>query len=216
MWPVAGIIIEPIQSEGGDHEASPEFFQNLQKITKKHGVALIIDEVQTGGGSTGKWWCHEYFNLPQSPDIVTFSKKMQFGGYYHAKEFRPSQPYRVFNTWMGDPARLLLLEAILQEVKQSHLIDIVGKTGNVLEKGLRDMRKEFPAILSADRGRGTFRAFDMPDTKSRDKLLVTLKKSGVLVGACGNNTVRLRPSLVFTEKHANVFLDKLRQALKSM
>lgn len=94
VWPVAGVIIEPIQSEGGDHEASPEFFQKLQKLCKKHGVALIIDEVQTGGGSTGKWWCHEHFNLPNAPDIVTFSKKMQFGGYFHGEEFKPPQAYR--------------------------------------------------------------------------------------------------------------------------
>lgn len=86
--PVAGIVIEPIQSEGGDNEASPEFFQGLQRVAKKHGSALLMDEVQTGGGPTGKMWCHEHFNLERPPDIVTFSKKMQLGGYFHAEEFR--------------------------------------------------------------------------------------------------------------------------------
>lgn len=86
--PVAGIIIEPIQSEGGDNEASPEFFQKLQQIAKKHGAGLLIDEVQTGGGPTGKMWCHEHFNLPTPPDIVTFSKKMQLGGYFHTVEMQ--------------------------------------------------------------------------------------------------------------------------------
>lgn len=81
--PVAGVIVEPIQSEGGDNEASPEFFQCLQKIVKKNGAALLMDEVQTGGGPTGKMWCHEYFNLETPPDIVTFSKKMLLGGYFH-------------------------------------------------------------------------------------------------------------------------------------
>lgn len=215
-WPVAGIIIEPIQSEGGDHEASPEFFQSLQKLCAKHGVALIIDEVQTGGGSTGKWWAHEYFNLPHSPDVVTFSKKMQFGGYYHGKDFRPSHAYRVFNTWMGDPARLLLLEGVLQEVKKSKLIDLANKTGAILEKGLNDIRTELPHLVSATRGRGTFRAFDMPDMKSRDKLVSDMKQLGIMVGACGKNTIRLRPALIFTEKHANIFLDRLKQALRKM
>lgn len=86
--PVAGIVIEPIQSEGGDNEASAEFFQQLQCIAKKHGAALLIDEVQTGGGPTGKMWCHEHFNLPSPPDIVTFSKKMQLGGYFHSLEMQ--------------------------------------------------------------------------------------------------------------------------------
>nr|NVI72051.1 putative 4-aminobutyrate aminotransferase, mitochondrial-like protein [Cucujiformia] len=100
--PIAGIIVEPIQSEGGDNEASPEFFQGLQKLAKSNGAALLIDEVQTGCGVTGKMWCHEHFNLKGPPDIVTFSKKMLIGGYFHTAEMRPDQPYRVFNTWMGD------------------------------------------------------------------------------------------------------------------
>nr|NVI72071.1 putative 4-aminobutyrate aminotransferase, mitochondrial-like protein [Cucujiformia] len=101
--PVAGIVVEPIQSEGGDNEASPQFFQGLQDIAKRNGAALLIDEVQTGCGATGKMWCHEYFDLKSPPDIVTFSKKMLIGGYFHTPEMRVDQSYRVFNTWMGDP-----------------------------------------------------------------------------------------------------------------
>lgn len=84
--PVAGVIVEPIQSEGGNIEASPEFFQNLQKIIKKNEAYLCFDEVQTGGGGTGKFWCHEYFNLEEPPDLVTFSKKLQIGGYFYTEE----------------------------------------------------------------------------------------------------------------------------------
>nr|NVI72106.1 putative 4-aminobutyrate aminotransferase, mitochondrial-like protein [Cucujiformia] len=100
---VAGIVIEPIQAEGGDNEASPEFFQKLQQVAKKHGAGLLIDEVQTGAGPTGKMWCYEHFNLPEKPDIVTFSKKMLTGGFYHNDDMVPRQAYRIFNTWMGDP-----------------------------------------------------------------------------------------------------------------
>jgi 4-aminobutyrate aminotransferase/(S)-3-amino-2-methylpropionate transaminase len=84
--PVAGIIVEPIQSEGGNNEASPHFFQELQKTAKRHGAYLLLDEVQTGGGGTGRFWCHEYFDLETPPDLVTFSKKMQLGGYFHTLE----------------------------------------------------------------------------------------------------------------------------------
>jgi 4-aminobutyrate aminotransferase/(S)-3-amino-2-methylpropionate transaminase len=63
-------------------------------------------QVQTGGGPTGKFWCHEYFGLSGPPDIVTFSKKMLTGGFYHKPELRPKQPYRIFNTWVGDPSKL--------------------------------------------------------------------------------------------------------------
>lgn len=85
---MAGIVVEPIQSEGGDNEASPEFFQSLQAIAKKYEAGFLIDEVQTGGGATGKMWCHQHFNLPSPPDVVTFSKKMLTGGYYHTLELK--------------------------------------------------------------------------------------------------------------------------------
>lgn len=61
-----------------------------------------MDEVQTGGGSTGKMWCHEHFNLPTPPDLVTFSKKLQTGGFYHLPEYKSDISYRIFNTWMGE------------------------------------------------------------------------------------------------------------------
>nr|NVI72076.1 putative 4-aminobutyrate aminotransferase, mitochondrial-like protein [Cucujiformia] len=86
--PVVGIVVEPIQSEGGDNEASPNFFRQLQRIAKANGASFLIDEVQTGCGATGKMWCHEYFDLDTPPDIVTFSKKMLIGGYFHTEEMR--------------------------------------------------------------------------------------------------------------------------------
>ena len=69
--PVAGVVVEPIQAEGGDNTATPYFFQQLRRITKDNGVALIVDEVQTGGGPTGKFWAHEHWNLDSPPDIVS-------------------------------------------------------------------------------------------------------------------------------------------------
>lgn len=212
--PVAGIVIEPIQSEGGDNEASPEFFQQLQKIAKKNGAALLIDEVQTGGGPTGKMWCHEHFNLETPPDIVTFSKKMQLGGYFHTREIMPVQPYRVFNTWMGDPGKLLLLERVLSVVKKENLLKQVQASGDVLMSGLQTLQKEFPALLNSARGRGTFLAVSCPTTSLRDDLINRLKQKGFQTGGCGDYSIRFRPALIFTPKHANIFLDGFRATLK--
>lgn len=178
---VAGIVSEPIQSEGGDNEASPEFFQRLQRLAKKHGAALLIDEVQTGGGPTGKMWCHEHFNLDSSPDIVTFSKKMQLGGYFHSDSFKPSQPYRVFNTWMGDPGKLLLLETILKVIKRDALLDNVARVGDKLKKGLLQAQKDYPALLNSARGRGTFLAINCTDAQLRDDIVNRLKQKGLFL-----------------------------------
>ncbi|XP_017777077.1 PREDICTED: 4-aminobutyrate aminotransferase, mitochondrial [Nicrophorus vespilloides] len=212
--PVAGIVIEPIQSEGGDNEASPEFFQQLQRIAKKHGAGLLIDEVQTGGGPTGKMWCHEHFNLETPPDIVTFSKKMQIGGYFHNLEMQPATPYRIFNTWMGDPGKMLIVEEILKVVKQQNLLDVVNKTGLKLKSGLEQLQNEFPALLNSVRGRGTFLAMNAANTKLRDDLVNRMKQKGIQSGGCGEISIRLRPALIFQEHHADIFLDTFRQVLK--
>ncbi|XP_023288245.1 4-aminobutyrate aminotransferase, mitochondrial isoform X2 [Orussus abietinus] len=213
--PVAGVIIEPIQAEGGDNHASPEFFQKLRHITKKYGVALLIDEVQTGGGPTGKMWCHEHFNLDSPPDLVSFSKKMQIGGYYHIEEFRPKQPYRVFNTWMGDPSKLILLESILDVIFKEDLLTRVSRVGNYTLKQLIEFQNEMPHLLDSARGRGTFIAFNCATSDLRDKLKNKLWAKGIQTGGCGPRALRLRPAFTFTEYHADIFLSELRSALKA-
>lgn len=153
-------------------------FSGLQRITKKYGSALLIDEVQTGGGPTGKFWCHEHFNLESPPDVVTFSKKMQLGGYFHTDSLKPAQAYRVFNTWMGDPGKVLLLEGILKVIQRDNLLANVEKTGKYLKQGLLDMEKEFPDILNSVRGRGTFLAVNCVNSTVRDNVISKLKQNG--------------------------------------
>ncbi|CAF1330480.1 unnamed protein product [Adineta steineri] len=212
--PVVGVLVEPIQSEGGDIHGSPSFFQKLQKITKQNNAALVIDEVQTGLGATGKFWAHEHFSLPDSPDIVTYAKKFQAAGYFAKAEFQPKQPYRIFNTWMGETAKLLVLDAILKTVNQENLLENTRKTGNILLNGLENLSEQYPQLILNVRGRGTFCAFDMPNTTIRDKFLVQMRNTGIQMGGCGTVTVRFRPALIFTEKHANIVLDKLSQVAK--
>ncbi|CAH1170440.1 unnamed protein product [Phaedon cochleariae] len=214
--PVAGVIVEPIQSEGGDNHASPEFFQCLQKICKKNGAYLLIDEVQTGCGPTGKFWCHEYFNLECPPDIVTFSKKMQMAGYFQTEEMSPKKPYRIFNTWMGDPGKAILLEAVLKVIKSQNLLEQVEKSGRRLLCGLHDLQSEFPCHLNSARGRGTFAAITAESPALRDDILKRMKKKGVQGGGCGLQSIRLRPALVFQEHHVDIFLDIFREIMKEI
>jgi 4-aminobutyrate aminotransferase/(S)-3-amino-2-methylpropionate transaminase len=75
---IAGMIVEPIQGEGGDNHAPANFFREIRKLAKHYGVSFMVDEVQTGVGSTGKFWAHEHWDLETPPDIVTFAKKMQY------------------------------------------------------------------------------------------------------------------------------------------
>ena len=84
----------------------------------------MIDEVQTGGGSTGKMWCHEYFDI--EPDIMTFSKKMISGGIYHRSTHRPKHPGRILNTWLGDAHKTLLLSEVNVIIINSFISHVIN------------------------------------------------------------------------------------------
>ncbi|OJD24554.1 4-aminobutyrate aminotransferase [Blastomyces percursus] len=213
--PVAAIVVEPIQSEGGDNHASPAFFQGLREITKRHNVLMIVDEVQTGVGATGKFWAHDHWNLQTPPDIVTFSKKAQAAGYFYGNPLlRPNKPYRQFNTWMGDPARALIFRAIIQEIERLDLVNHTAATGDYLYAGLERLAKQYPNEFQNLRGKGqgTFIAWDSPQ---RDAVLAKGKSVGINIGGCGERAVRLRPMLIFQKYHADILLESLEKIVKS-
>ncbi|KAI8079519.1 4-aminobutyrate aminotransferase [Gilbertella persicaria] len=206
--PVAAVIIEPIQSEGGDNHASPAFFRQLQAICQQNDVLFIVDEVQTGVGATGTFWAHEAWQLPSPPDMVTFSKKFQAAGFFLHPRLRPSQPYRLYNTWMGDPVRAMQAAAIVQEIKDKNLLQNVQEVGSYLQKSLRDMEATTP--IENVRGQGAFIAFDLPDAAKRDTFLADMRQRGVNIGGCGDRAVRLRPMLTFQRQHADILLDTMK------
>nr|ABF58894.1 GABA aminotransferase [Lachancea kluyveri] len=217
--PVAALIIEPIQSEGGDNHASKYFLQKLRDVTLKHGVVYIIDEVQTGVGATGKFWCHEWAEITPAVDLVTFSKKFQSAGYFfHDPEFIPNKAYRQFNTWCGDPARMIIAGAIGQEVVDKSLVEQCARVGDYLFGKLEALQSQYPKYFQNLRGkkRGTFIAWDLPTTDLRDSLLKNLKLNGCNVGGCAEKSVRLRPALTFEEKHADIFVDTLKKVVPQL
>ncbi|PWN28623.1 4-aminobutyrate transaminase [Jaminaea rosea] len=210
--PVAAVVVEPIQSEGGDNHASPFFFQRLREVTRQRGVYLIVDEVQTGVAATGTFWAHEKWNLPHPPDAVTFSKKMQAAGYYHTEELRPSAGYRNFNTWMGDPARAMQASEIVKIIEENGLVEHTAQVGAQLYEALRGLSARHPGLIQNLRGKGqgTFLAFDCETPAQRDELVGRMRNKGVLVGGSGARAVRLRPLLIFSEKELEVFVETLQ------
>ncbi|KAM3125526.1 4-aminobutyrate aminotransferase [Candidozyma auris] len=214
---IAAIIVEPVQSEGGDNHASAEYFQDLRRITRKHDILMIVDEVQTGVGASGKFWAHEHWNLQDPPDMVTFSKKFQAAGFYFSDpELQPSQPYRQFNTWCGDPSKAIIARAIYQEVTKNNLVERTAATGGYLYKELEVIAGKYPHKMQNLRGEnfGTFIAWDCESPTHRNELLLKMRGAGVNIGGCGERSVRLRPSLVFEPTHANVLLNALEHVMK--
>lgn len=214
--PIAAILVEPIQSEGGDNHASSYFFQGLRDLTLQHGSLLIMDEVQTGVGATGVFWAHEHFNISPAPDMVTFSKKFQSAGYYfHDPELIPNQGYRQFNTWCGDPARMILAGAIGQEIVKHDLSKQAARVGDYLYQKLEDLAAKYPEYLADLRGkkRATFIAWSFKKPELRNTFLNDMKSVGINIGGCSDDSVRLRPTLVFEEKHADILVAGIDQVL---
>ena len=145
---------------------------------------------------------------------MTFSKKMQIAGFYATADLAPELPYRIFNTWMGDPAKLIQLEAVLDEIEEQNLLDVVKSAGSTLLEGLERLQAKFPSVLANARGVGTLVAVDCATTEMRDKLLKDLLQGGVDIGGCGTSTIRARPSLTFTSAHAGVFLEIFERVLQ--
>ena len=204
--PIAAVVVEPVQSEGGDNHASPTFFNGLREITRRHNVMLIVDEVQTGVGATGKFWAHDHWNMADPPDMVTFSKKAQTAGFYFANpELRPNKAYRQYNTWMGDPARAILFRAIIHEIERLNLVESTARVGEYLYAGLEELAERYPNEIRNLRGQGlgTFIAWDSP---KRDEFLRKAKGLGVNIGGSGERAVRLRPMLVFQKHHGKFSL----------
>ncbi|CAI5449398.1 unnamed protein product [Caenorhabditis angaria] len=213
---VAALIVEPIQAEGGDHYGSPQFFQGLRDITKKNGVVFIVDEVQTGGGGTGDIWAHDHWNLSSPPDIVTFSKKLLTGGYFYAEHLRVKEAYRIYNTWCGDPTKLLLLDKAIEVIKRDKLVEKSKLIGVEFQKNLAQLQAAHSSKLDQARGRGTFAAIDFPTSALRDKLVDTAIANGLHCGGCGDKSLRFRPSLVYEKRHLEQTFELLNKSLKQI
>ncbi|OCF61921.1 4-aminobutyrate aminotransferase [Kwoniella mangroviensis CBS 10435] len=220
--PVAAVIIEPILSEGGDRHASNNYFRQLRLIAKKHGAFFIVDEVQTGVGATGTFWAHEKWGLKEGeePDFVTFSKKMQAAGVFHQKETRPNAPYRNYNTWMGDPVRALQAREMIRLIKSHDLVSHTASTGLNLASSFKSLFGSSVAqgkIMNfRGEGEGTYLAWDMASPAQRDTFLGKMRNNGVQIGGCGDQTVRLRPTLTFGERHAEVLVGTVEKVLKEL
>jgi 4-aminobutyrate aminotransferase/(S)-3-amino-2-methylpropionate transaminase len=200
---VAAVIVEPIQGEGGDRHASPAFFRALRTLCTRYGAAFIVDEVQTGGGATGTFWAHDAWQLEEPPDMVTFSKKMQVGGFYLREAFAPAEAYRIFNTWLGDPLRAAQLEVVCEVMDRDGLLERVRATGAHLLAQLEALQERFPNVLSQARAAGTFAAIDVRDVATRDRFIDRMRQRGVEMGGSGERSIRFRPALTLTEGHVD-------------
>jgi L-lysine 6-transaminase len=208
---VAAIIVEPIQGEGGDNHFSPQFHKNLRTLADSLEMLLIYDEVQSGVGLTGQMWAHQHFDV--QPDIISFGKKMQVCGILSGPRIREvknnvfEEKSRINSTWGSNLVDMVRAEKYLQVIEQDSLVKNAEVVGNYMLNQLKALGVMNP------RGKGLMCAFDMPTTKDRDVIVRRCMENGAFVLGCGAVSVRVRPSLTFSEQEVDLFVDVLKKSL---
>ena len=218
---VACIIIEPIQAEGGDNHFRNEFFTELRKICDENEILLILDEVQTGIGMTGKMWAFQHLDI--IPDVITFGKKTQVCGILANKEKLDEVEHHVFkessrinSTFGGNFIDILRFQLVLEVIEKENLVENSKVVGEFLLDGLKQLEQKFPDHISAARGKGLMCAFDLKDGESREWLRSRLYDEGIIILTCGDQSLRFRPHLNVKKEEIQIILDKINSILENL
>lgn len=200
---IAAFIAEPIQGEGGDNHMRPEFLQAMLRLVHSHDALFIVDEVQTGVGTTGTPWAYQQLGI--QPDVVAFSKKAQVGGIMAGGRVDevPDNVFtvsgRINSTWGGGLVDMVRSQRVLEIIESEGLIEQAGPKGQQLVAGLERLRDETGSISNV-RGRGLFVAFDLETREERDAMVTDLRTAEhVIVLPCGERSIRFRPALSVSE-----------------
>jgi L-lysine 6-transaminase len=213
---IAAILIEPIQGEGGDNHFRPEFLQALRKLADEREALLIFDEVQTGVGITGSWWCFQQLGVV--PDVICFAKKLQVGGILVSRRVDEVEsvfqvPSRISSTWGGALVDMVRATRILETIEDEQLLTNAHERGVELQQGLQALGARFPGLIHNTRGRGLMCALDLPTTEQRSALVKRAFEAELLVLPSGTKTVRFRPFLNVKSEHVQELLVRLERAL---
>ena len=201
---IAGILIEPIQGEGGYVIPSPGFFPRLRQLCDRHGILLMVDEVQSGAGRTGRWWAIEHEDV--EPDIVCFAKGvasgMPLGGIIARDEVMAWKSGAHGSTFGGNPVAVAASAATLQVIEEEGLLERATESGNYILDALAEMETKHPSIGQV-RGRGLMVGIEFVTDRETKKRGAQLRNhvvqrgfaEGLLLLPCGENTIRLTPPL---------------------
>ncbi len=207
---IAFILSEVVQGEGGYNVASKRFIRNLRKYATQYGVPLILDEVQSGMGHTGKWWAFEHYGV--RPDIMSAAKALQVGATLYDKKLEPSERSALSSTWGGGSRIDMVVGArTIDIIKRQKLLDNATRMGNMLKKGLQEIvgRKGVVDV----RGLGLMIGLEFDTKMRREKKIVELFKNGLLTLGAGQKSLRIIPPLIITKEQIEEGLEIMHSVL---
>ena len=210
----AAVMIEPVQGEGGLRVIANEFMQGLRKLCDKHGILLIVDEVQTGVGRTGKLFAHEWSGI--KPDIMAIAKGIgggfPLGAFLATKEVGSTMtPGTHGSTFGGNPLATAVANAVLDVVTEPGFLEGVQRKGLRLKQELARVKDEAPGTIEETRGIGFLAGIRLKPPVG-DVVKAALEQKLLTVSA-GDNVMRLIPPLVISEDEIAEGTRRLSRAL---
>lgn len=213
-----GVMLEPVQGEGGVIPASPEFMQALRTLTKKHGLLLIVDEVQTGMGRTGELFGYQLSNI--EPDIMTLAKGIgggvPLGALLCREEVACFVPGDQGGTYNGAPLMAAVGKAVFNEVKQPEFLASVREKGEYLSQQLEQLSEEFG--MQGERGFGLLRALKLGENIG-GKLVEAardIEPVGLLINSPRPDLLRFMPALNVTKEEIDQLISMLRVVIQQV
>lgn len=205
------VMMELIQGEGGVHIASTEYVRKLREITEKRDILLIIDEVQTGIGRTGKLFAYEHYGI--TPDIMTLAKALGNGfpcGAMVAKE-KVMDAFEVgshASTFGGNPLASSAIVATLETIVDENLLSSAQKVGEYLRQGLMELKKSFGVIRDL---RGIGLIWGLEVCGNAQDIVEEFLKEGILLNLTSGNVIRILPPLIVKEEEIDLFLETAKR-----
>ncbi len=223
---VAAIIIEPVQGEGGFNVTPKPYLQGLREICTEHGIMLIIDEVQSGFGRTGKWAAYEHYGI--KPDISTWAKSMGSGmpiGCVIAKGsvFDSINPSTIGGTYLGNPVCCAASLATIKYMEEININALGEKIGGIVRSRFEELQAKYPQHIGEVRGLGAMLAFELslggdilkPNVDAGKKVVHFAAEQGVILLSAGvhNNVIRTLTPLVIAEEQLHKGLDVIEAGI---
>jgi acetylornithine/N-succinyldiaminopimelate aminotransferase len=202
----AGIMLEVIQGEGGIREADFEFMQRIQELCKREGLLLIVDEVQTGIGRTGKFYAYQHYNV--EPDIITLAKGLGGGvpiGAILARDevanaFGPGSHGSTFG---GNPLACASAKVVVRRVKK--LLDQIERVGSYFKRRLEELK------VGKVRGKGLMLGLELE--RECSQIVLKALERGLVINCTSERVLRFVPPLIIEERHVDEAVEILREVL---
>jgi 4-aminobutyrate aminotransferase/(S)-3-amino-2-methylpropionate transaminase len=226
---VAAIVIEPVQGEGGFYPAPVEFQQALRRLCDEHGIVYVADEIQTGFGRTGRFFCSEYAGI--EPDLLTAAKGIA-GGFPIATVTGKAEimdaplPGGLGGTYGGSPIGCAAALAVLDVMEEEGLVARANEIGDHFVSRVRALQQQYPLVIGDVRSAGAMIAMELvrdgdasqPDPELTKAMVQTAARKGLILLSCGmrGNVIRFLPALTIGDELIDEGMDLVAETIAEL